>query len=375
VALPVRAACIRRYDLAVELYGGYRGRDQAAGIAGAGEMSSGQDHDGGLRPDPALLATHYAAVVAAFASGRLTPVLGAGANLCGRPEIAGDDWIGHYPPSGHELASYLATRSNYASSTGQPPALLEVSQYVSAATGVQSLYDYLHDVFDVNFAPTPLHELLATKPGDLRARGRLRMPPLIVTTNYDDLLERALEEAGEPYDLVVYMAEGMPDHRHAGRFCHQPPGGTLTPINTPKTYAKVDPAKRTVILKIHGFIDRRDEPPADSFVITEDHYISYLTRLDLDALVPVHVLARLKNCHLLFLGYSLGDWNLRAMMYQLAADQLSADGHLSRKWWAILRDPTATEVQSWRRRGVDLFDMPLDEYVAGLRRRFDDASG
>jgi hypothetical protein len=282
-------------------------------------MSSGPDEDARLRSDPAQLATHYAAVVAGFKSGRLTPVLGAGANLCGRPEVAGNDWIGRYPPSGNELASYLATRSNYASRSGQPPALLEVSQYVSAATGVQSLYDYLHDVFDVNFAPTPLHELLATEPGNLRARKRLRMPPLIVTTNYDDLLERALEEAGEPFDLVVYMAEGMPDHRHAGQFCHQAPGEALIPINNPKRYVKADPDLRTVVLKIHGFIDRRDEPPADSFVITEDHYISYLTRLDLDALVPVRVLARLKNCHLLFLGYSLGDWNLRAMLYQLAS--------------------------------------------------------
>ena len=131
-------------------------------------------------------------------------------------------------------------------------------------------------------------------------------------------------------------------------------------------YLAADPDQRTVVLKIHGFVDRRSDSPSDSFVITEDHYISYLTRLDLDKLLPLRILGRLKNCHLLFLGYSLSDWNLRAMLYELSSEQLSADGHLNRKWWAILRDPSRTEVESWRRRGVDLFDVPLENWVSGL---------
>ena len=327
-------------------------------------MNSGGGDGGSLKPDSEQLATHYAAVVEGFASGRLTPVLGAGANLCGRPPLTGEEWVGRYPPSGQELACHLAKKFKFPSVSGVYPPLLEVSQYVSATIGIEPLYEGLHEVFDVDFKPTPLHDLLVAIPKRLRTQGRLRRPPLIVTTNYDDLLERALGD--EPFDLVVYMAEGMSDRRYAGRFCHQAPGGVLEPITNPKKCASVNPDERTVILKVHGFIDRSDKPPADSYVITEDHYISYLTHMDLNRLIPVNVLARLKNCHLLFLGYSLGDWNLRAMMYQLAADQLSAEGYLTRKWWAILRDPTSTEVQSWRRRGVDLLDMPLDDYVAGL---------
>ena len=41
---------------------------------------------------------------------------------------------------------------------------------------------------------------------------------VILTTNYDDLLERALEEAGEPYDLITYIASGPAEYR--GRFMH-----------------------------------------------------------------------------------------------------------------------------------------------------------
>ena len=41
----------------------------------------------------------------------------------------------------------------------------------------------------------------------MRARG---YPPelVIVTTNYDDALERAFRAANEPFDLVTYVAEG-----------------------------------------------------------------------------------------------------------------------------------------------------------------------
>lgn len=311
------------------------------------------------------LRTHFAAVLDGFSAGRVTPVLGAGASLCSRPALADDAWLGVYPPSAGELAAYLARRVRFPG-PAETLNLLEVCQYAAALNGVQALYDHLHDVFDVEFRPSPLHVLLAELPSVLARRSRLARPPLFVTTNYDDLLELALAEAGVEFDLVVYLAEG----KHAGKLAHRAPGGGLEPIITPiSQYLDVDPNNRTVVLKIHGFVDRHADEPRDSFVITEDHYISYLTRLDLDKLLPLKVLTRLQNCHLLFLGYSLSDWNLRAMLYQLSADQLSADRRLNRKWWAILRSPTVTEVESWRLRDVELFDLPLEEWVDGLSER------
>ena len=41
-----------------------------------------------------------------------------------------------------------------------------------------------------------------------------------------------------------------------------------------------------MILKIHGAIDRL-RPERDSYVITEDNYIDYLTRTDVSTLMPV----------------------------------------------------------------------------------------
>ena len=159
---------------------------------------------------------------------------------------------------------------------------------------------------------------------------------------------------------------------HEGKFCSRVEGGRLEPIPDPRGNVDLDPDRRPVILKIHGFVDREhsSDDNDDSYVITEDHYIEYLTRMDLDNLIPVKVLERLRNCHFLFLGYSLTDWNLRAILYKLWTDR-----RRERDWWAIQVNPGELERKSWRRRGVEILDVPLDVYLDGLGARFREALG
>jgi len=305
------------------------------------------------------LAEHYDTVVRGFTLGRVTPVLGAGANLTGRPPETGWTPRGKYLPSGGELAEYLAGFFRY---DGDPNDLVRVSQYVAVTKGgTGQLYDILHQVFDHDYESTRLHDFLAGLPGVLRAKDQLlRGPSLILTTNYDDVLEQAFEAAGEPYDVVVYVADG----KDAGKFRHRPPGEKTRVIQEPETYVELDPTQRTVILKIHGFVDRSQADPEDaedSYVITEDHYIEYLARTDLDRLVPVKLLKRLRKCHFLFLGYSLRDWNLRAMLHRIWADR-------EREYdsWSVQIHSDPLETKSWERREVQIFDMPLAEYLTGL---------
>ena len=103
-----------------------------------------------------------------------------------------------------------------------------------------------------------------------------------MTTNYDDALERAFRAAGEEFDLVWYVAET----EDRGKFLHLPPDGEPWLITRPNEYCDLSLEDRTVILKIHGAIDRL-RPERDGFVITEDHYIDYLTRTDVSTLMPV----------------------------------------------------------------------------------------
>ena len=303
--------------------------------------------------------SHYKLVVKALAEGRVVPLLGAGANLSGRP--AGATWDRREPrflPSGDELASFLARYFEYPQSDARD--LARVSQYGAVMQGTGPLYEELHEIFDADFAPSPLHEFLAELPRVLRKKGCTPdRHQLIVTTNYDDALETAFREADELFDLVSYIADG--DDR--GKFMHWPPGDEPRVIKRPNEYAAVSTAKRTVILKIHGAVDRseRDESE-DSFVITEDHYIDYLTRTELTALLPAPLAATLKRSHFLFLGYGMRDWNLRVILHRIWGDQ-----KLSYKSWAIQLAPERIDCEFWQQRGVEIRNVALDDYIEGLQ--------
>jgi hypothetical protein len=297
----------------------------------------------------------------AVLEGRVVALLGAGANLCGRPPDVGWEH-GRYLPSGAELASHLAARFDYPD--GDLHDLVRISEYAYVMTGSGPLYDQLHEVFDADYAIGPLHRFFAALPGRLEAAGRRRTCPLIVTTNYDDALERAFGEAGEQFDVVSYMADG----EHRGKFVHWAPGAEAVVVERPNEYRATRPDERAVILKMHGAVDRTDpDAPWDSYVITEDHYIEYLAQTDIANLVPVTLAAKLRRSHFLFLGYSMRDWNLRVILNRIWGAQ-----ELDLKSWAIQRepeDPTAKKIEEtlWSARGdVDLLYVPLREYVARL---------
>jgi hypothetical protein len=140
-------------------------------------------------------------------------------------------------------------------------------------------------------------------------------------------------------------------------------------IERPNEYVGFSP-DRTVIVKLHGAVDRTD-PDRDSYVITEDHYIEYLSRGDVGAHIPATILARMSRSHFLFLGYSLRDWNLRVLLHRLWGMQ-----QLDLKSWAVLREPSdqvAADIEQtlWRDRGdVDLLYVALRDYVEALRPQF-----
>jgi hypothetical protein len=304
------------------------------------------------------LEAHYRQVAKAIVlDGRVVPLLGAGVNLCGRPEHGPWRRDAHYLPSGGELAEYLADSFDYPDASRD---LVRVSQYVSVVLGDAPLYDELHDVFAAEYEPTPLHRFLALLPEIVR---RQEPPPrdrfqLIVTTNWDDALERAFGEAGEEYDLVSYIVDG--DAR--GKFLHRPPAQEAVVIDKPNEYGALSLERRTVILKVHGAVDRNDRD-GDSYVITEDDYIDYLTRTDISSLLPVTLAAKLRQSHILFLGYSLRDWNLRAIFHRIWAERKR--GYRS---WAIQLEPEPIEQAFWQKRGVDILNIRLEDYVAELER-------
>ena len=312
--------------------------------------------------DPSVSGYHFRQVARRIRAGRVVPFLGAGANLCGRPEEltwrpGQFDWL----PSGAELSTYLARLFDYEG--GNDEDLVRVSQYVTLTVGALPLYEELRRLFDGDYPPTVLHQFLAEIPSILGGppdqRDLHRPPPyqLIVTTNYDDVLERAFRAIDEPFDLITYDAEGP----YRGKFTHRPHGEEPRAIYEPNIYHELNPEQRTVILKIHGAVDRLDQT-RDSFVITEDHYIDYLARTEVSKLFPVTLVEQLRSSHCLFLGYRLRDWHLRVILNRIwGEDKLRAMS------WAVQLQPDPVDQGLWSRREVLVFDAPLQEYVTNLR--------
>jgi DNA-binding SARP family transcriptional activator len=300
-----------------------------------------QLHGAILRQDPGLdvggataaaTSDKLADVVETMLTGRLVPVLGT--------DVA-------------ELTSRLAERFEYPSNGD---ALPRVAQYVAVMKGSGPLYDELHALLEPDLPPTGVHRFFAALPPLLRERGAPHQ--LIVTTSYDLALERAFLEAGEEFDVVSYLAAG----RNRGKFCHLAPDGTGTLIEVPNTYAtELSLERRTVILKLHGQVGKSDEREWESFVVTEDDYIEYLAQSEVASLVPVALGAKLRRSHFLFLGYTMADWNLRLLLHRLWGDQ-----PLSYRSWAVQPEPMPLEREFWRRRDVDVLELPLERYIGAL---------
>ena len=303
---------------------------------------------------------HYKLLARAIAEGEVVPFLGAGVNLCEREP--GAIWrLGESLPDASELTEHLASAFAYPVTEKQD--IMRVSQYGAVMSGSGALYKMLHSVLDADYSPTVVHRFIADIPRLLEEQGKPPRHLLIVTTNYDDVMERALE--GQEFDIVSYVANG----EYHGKFTHTDYVGNTTVIHDPATYDGLPievPSfvlSRTILLKIHGTVIRsQTSAVSDSYVITEDDYIEYLSRTDVAKIMPPALISKLKQSHFLFLGYSLGDWNMRAILHSLWRDRT-----LDWTSWAVQIDSQPIELRFWLKRNVDIFNIPVSQYVTNLR--------
>jgi DNA-binding SARP family transcriptional activator len=291
---------------------------------------------------------HLDAVVRSLLGGRLVTVVGAGVNV--------DTKNGNGLPGPAEVTAHLVE------SFDCPPEyardLAHVAEYVTLTSGIGPLYDELHALFARDFDPRPVDRTLARVAGLLREHGGPHQ--LIVTTNFDNALERAFEEAGEDCDVVTYVALG----RNRGKFLHLGANGGATVVDVPNAYAGLSLEKRTVILKIHGGIDMHPERQWESFVVSEDDHIDHLAQAEISVVVPVEIAARLRRSHFLFLGYPLQAWSLRVFLHRVWGRE-----RVGYRSWAIGDTLSALEQELWRERGIESFDLRLDEYLEALEQR------
>ena len=150
-----------------------------------------------------------------MAQGSLVTILGPGANAADRvaPWAHGAASL----PDTSELARHLAEWFEIEQCGDD---LARVSQYISLSDGRA---DLCRDAARAaRRTPTPRRPRCTAswppRPSTC-ASSAARRYQLLVTTSYDDALERAFDEVHEPYDLVVFVGAKGP---HRGRFVHVP---------------------------------------------------------------------------------------------------------------------------------------------------------
>lgn len=154
--------------------------------------------------------------------------------------------------------------------------------------------------------------------------------PLIYTTNYDHLLERAFALHGRRVNKVV----------------------------TASDIARLDPALPTIV-KFHGDLD----DPA-SLVIAET---DYFRRLALDEPLDIKLRADAFGRPVLFVGYSFSDVNLRLLLYRMRSTwRETGDDTLQPRSYIFMTRPNAVEervLDSW---GITPFVGAGDDDSAAL---------
>jgi hypothetical protein len=339
---------------------------------------------------------HLRKIAEAILAGKVVPFLGADINLCDRPKA--DDgntaeWTREapFPPSNQELAVYLdalsagmgpAYHHQLSCPYAEPRQLKElpeecplrrggavlrlpvqnVSQNLAASgeEGDTALYEALSDLFEKTYTPNSLHRFLASLPNLLRTRSKTPTYPLIVTACFDSTLERAFAEAGEDIDLVSFIGDAQ-----RGYFQHRSPNGARHDITEPNKYPDLDLGERPVLLKLYGGYESK------SFLITDDHYIDYLSHRDMAELIPSSLLRILRadDTNIWFLGYGLSLWNQRVILRRLWQEKLDLSG---KPWWAIQAHPDPLDLRIWERYSVQApqrAGLRLEDYIADLDDR------
>lgn len=229
-------------------------------------------------------------------------------------------------PSGTDLALTLARECEYP--TIKPLTLSQVAQHYEIRFGRQRLFGRMQELFK--------------RPVVTRGRSsydliveidHLNHP--IVTTNWDDQLERAFQRKDKSVTLVRYSQQVS--------FLQQP----------------------HAIIKLHGDFGSRLE----EIILTRDNYVHAYRQVTQPGGLFAVVGAWLATKTMIFVGYSLEDED-----FQLLYDHVrEAVGAGARMHYAVMPDPSPVLRDYWRSQGITILDckaLDFFEEVFIRTRRF-----
>jgi hypothetical protein len=286
----------------------------------------------------------WATIAQSLYEGRTVPFLGAGASAAHR--LKGDAWKAgaKFGPFGAELGAHLAKLGEFPEDDAQDDLTL-IASYYEAVIGRDTMVRELEVLFaNKRLSPGPVHRLLAMCP-------RI---PLIMTTNYDCLIEKAMREKRIKFDVVIQNQDRLLLRRG-----DRPPAfkidneglRDLFPDSDSGSSRRRTRQQPTIIYKMHGSLENPPVLPIGNPdpVISTGDYISALKRGE--NYMPTHLLSMATQRRLLFLGYSLKDWNVRVMLGRLNYTRETS--------WSFQQRNLPAEAKLWSKYGVETHHVDL----------------
>ncbi len=269
-------------------------------------------------------------IIETIKDGRCLPFLGAGASAGYTVEGRGVPGI----PLGGKLGEKIAAACGY--HNGPTYDVARVAEYfVFRKSGRRDELETLIREEIRNVAPRPIHTTLA----------QLNEVRFVLTSNYDGLLEMELFRYGRDLNKHFYdLQDPKTGHFRCSPFIKPP---------------------CIVLHKIHGTVEK-----PRSMVITQSDYIHYLANLnDPDRGMPDFFRKTIiPNFNLLFLGYSLEDWNFRVIWEGVLADYRETATDLTS--YALVQNPSDFQREFWSDRKVKLIDYDITDFARKLASEF-----
>jgi hypothetical protein len=196
------------------------------------------------------------------------------------------------------------------------------------------------------------HELFAAWKTFKTHSGNTLPFPMVITTNYDDILERRLANANLPYHLLSYQADGP----HRGLFFHRSPDNGLRIIEQPRNIRQFSDA--FVLVKLNGGLDCQRRI-LESYSTTRLDYWDLAARIP--GVFPAAIQEKLCANPLLFIGHGLAAPDIESVV------RFAHKDHPGPRSWAVVLKKDGLEY--WRQCGVEILDQPVSVYVTELHRR------
>lgn len=177
--------------------------------------------------------------------------------------------------------------------------------------------------------------------------------PIYLTTNYDDFMIKALESRHRDPKREICRWN---------RFIEGEPSVFDSEEGFEPTVAN------PVVFHLHG----HHELP-ESLVVTEDDYLDFLVSVWRRDILPPRIQRALTGASLLFVGYSLRDWDFRILFRGLVG---SMEGSLRRMNVAVQLVPQNRNVQNYLDSYFDRLDVRIywgtaRDFAAELRERWE----